>query len=71
MNQLEQRDSPSRYKSVQRLYVGVILTGATVFLVYLLATEAFQRNNAARYVASFITGLFGYTAIETLRRGLD
>jgi hypothetical protein len=64
------KDSKSqRYQ--RRLYVGIFLASTTVFLVYLLSTNSFQRSSSARYVASFVAGLFGFTAIETLRRALD
>lgn len=61
-----------RSKRHQRgLFVGTILTIATVVLVYMLPTDSFQDSDSARYVASFIAGLFGFTAVETLRRTLD
>jgi hypothetical protein len=55
----------------RRLYVGLVLTGSTLLLILLIGTDYFQRSNSARYVASFVAGLFGFTAIETLRRSID
>jgi hypothetical protein len=57
-------------KQTYRLCVGTLLTSATLCLVLMLSTESFQ-NNQSRYVASFIAGLFGFTAIETLRYRVD
>ena len=70
MRQIEGKKD-SRSQRYQRLYVGIVLTSATLILVCMLATDSFQKSNAARYVASFVAGLFGFTAIETLRRSLD
>lgn len=71
MKQIEEKKDSRSQRYQRRLYVGVILTSATLLLVYMLATDSFQKSNAARYVASFVAGLFGFTAIETLRRSLD
>jgi hypothetical protein len=57
-------------KQIYRLYTGMALTVATIGLVSMLSTDAFQNSASARYVASFIAGLFGFTAIEMLRGGL-
>lgn len=56
---------------IYRLYTGMALTVATIGLVSMISTDAFQNSAAARYVASFVAGLFGFTAVETLRGGLD
>jgi hypothetical protein len=57
-------------RQIFRLYTGLALTVATISLVSMISTDAFQNSPSARYVASFIAGLFGFTAIETLRDGL-
>jgi cytochrome c biogenesis protein CcdA len=57
-------------RQIYRLYTGMTLTLATLTLVYMTSTDIFQNSQSARYVASFIAGLFGFTAIETLRGGL-
>lgn len=71
IDQIEKTKNPEPSRYIRQLYIGIMLIGATIFLVYLLSTESFQRNNTARYVASFVAGLFGFTAIETLRRSVD
>lgn len=57
-------------RQIYRLYTGMALTVATIGLVAMISTDAFQNSPSARYVASFVAGLFGFTAIETLRGGL-
>ncbi|MFN6466161.1 MAG: hypothetical protein RMZ41_030695 [Nostoc sp. DedVER02] len=71
IKQVEGKKDSKSQRSQRRLYVGTFLTTITLFLVYLIATDSFQKSDAARYVASFVAGLFGFTAIETLRRSLD
>lgn len=71
MEQIEEKKDSRSRRYQQRLYVGIVLTSASLFLVCMLSTDSFQKSNAARYVASFVAGLFGFTAIETLRRSLD
>ena len=58
-------------KSQKSLYIGIFLTLATISSLLLLSTDSLAKNNSARYVTSFVTGLFGFTAIEMLRRSLD
>ncbi len=57
-------------RQIFRLYTGFALTVATISLVSMISTDPFQNSPSARYVASFIAGLFGFTAIEALRDGL-
>lgn len=66
-----EREISKSQRYQRRLYIGMVLTGVTLYLVYMLSTDSFQKSNAARYVGSFVAGLFGFTAIETLRRSLD
>ncbi|MEB3247879.1 MAG: hypothetical protein VKK07_00875 [Merismopediaceae bacterium] len=52
-------------KSLQYQFsVGAFLAFLTIGLVTFVSL---QNNNAAKYVASFVAGLFGFTAIEVLR----
>ena len=53
------------------LGVGIVLTSSTLALIVLLGTSDFQKSNSARYVASFLAGLFGFAAVETFRRTLQ
>jgi hypothetical protein len=74
MSEFLRNASSSPYKpnkSFHRLFTGITMTAVTVSLVVLIASPILERSNSARYVASFVAGLFGYTAIETFRRSLD
>jgi hypothetical protein len=54
-----------------KFMAGITLTAATVGLVVLISSPRLQGSDSARYIASFITGMFGFAAIETIRRSLD
>jgi hypothetical protein len=47
--------------------VGAFLALLTIGLVIF---ASWQNNNSAKYVASFVAGLFGFTAIEVLRSSI-
>ena len=54
-----------------RFFMGTTLLFSTLALVLLLGEPNFQKSNSARYVASFLAGLFGFATVETFRHEID
>jgi hypothetical protein len=62
---------PREQEFLKRFFVGTTLLFSTLALVFWLGEPNFQKSNSARYVASFLAGLFGFAAVETFRREID
>jgi hypothetical protein len=57
---------------MKQFYTGILLSALTAILVmYLGSSRAITGNESTRYVGAFVAGLFGFTAIDTLRRSLN
>lgn len=54
-----------------QLTIGIFLSVSTIYLIILISGQSFQKNNSVRHVASFVAGMFGFTAIQVLRQTLD
>jgi hypothetical protein len=57
---------------MRQFYTGIFLGALTsIMVMYLGSGRILPGNESTRYVGAFVVGLFGFTAIDTLRRSLD
>ncbi|MBE9006999.1 hypothetical protein IQ259_18480 [Fortiea sp. LEGE XX443] len=62
------RESSNSENKSNALSSGMVMTIATVLLIFVIN---YLPQNGARNVASLVAGMFGFTAVQALRKSFD
>lgn len=62
------KESGNSENKSNALMSGVVLSIATILLIFVVN---YLPQNSARNVASLVAGMFGFTAIQALRKSFD